>query len=249
MIIERTGFLLMAGVLAAGGAAGWLVHDSGIGQQSRGVAVVTPSPSPRIVAKAEPSAVVVVTLGAAEPRCDDSIGTAGDCPRVGPSDEGLCANHLAKRCADFKESFKPRVAQQAVACLNQLKGAERCDPARVNLCGHAALMTACAQIPEPAQGSYVNATTTSPASFTVDPSLVAPSALTIACRSMHGDCAGSQLCPSVSDCLQTMTGMNDQGRVRTLDCVANHYEDRGLLGCEAAPIDPTSARSGAAARR
>jgi hypothetical protein len=250
MVIERTGFFLMAGVLAAGGAAGWMAHDSGIGQQRRGVAVVTPAPTPPAVAQAEPSSVVVVNLGAPEPDCDDSIGAAGDCPSVGPADEGLCGNRLAKRCADFKESFKPRVAQEAVACLNQLKPGERCDPARINLCGHAALMAACPQVPEPAKGSYVNATTTSPASFTVDHSLVAPSALSIACQSMQGSCAGRPLCPSLADCVQTLTGMNDQGRVRTLECVANHCEDRGLLGCEAAPTDPTSLTPpGAAARR
>jgi hypothetical protein len=29
MIIERSGFLLIAGALAAGGGAGWLARDSG----------------------------------------------------------------------------------------------------------------------------------------------------------------------------------------------------------------------------
>lgn len=245
MIIERTGFLLMAGSLAAGGAAGWLVRDSNVGQERQGVVLATPAPAPAVAATAEPTGVVIVDLAAVAPACDDSAGVAEDCPSMGPSDEGLCGNRIAKRCADFKNSFKPRVAQEAVACLNRLKGNERCDLARIDRCGHAALMTACPQIDEPATGSYVHATTTSPASFTVEPSTAAPSPLVIACKSMEQSCAGHPLAPNLANCMQTLAGMNDQGRARTLSCVASHCEDLGLLGCEAAADPPP----GASARR
>lgn len=241
MIIERSGFLLIAGALAAGGGAGWLVRDSGIGQQRETVLVATPVPTPVVVAKPEPTGVMVVDSEAVAPACDDSVGAAEDCPNIGPSDEGLCGNRIAKRCADFKESFKPRVAQEAVACLNRLKGKERCDTARLDLCGHSALMTACPEMQEPATGTYIHATTTTPASFTVEPSTKAPSALAIACKSMQQSCADHALGPNVKDCIQTLAGMNEQGRARTLSCVASHCEDLGLLGCEAAAVEPAAA--------
>lgn len=245
MIIERTGFLLIAGSLAAGGAAGWVVRDSRIGQESGSVLLATPAPAPAVVATAEPTGVVVIDLEAVAPACDDSAGVPAECPSMGPADEGLCGNRVAKRCADFKLSFKPRVAQQAVACLNRLKGNERCDTARIDRCGHAALMMACPQVEEPATGNYVHATTTSPASFTVEPSTAASSALAIACKSMQQSCADHALGPNLADCMQTLAGMNDQGRARTLSCVASHCEDLGLLGCEAAADVPP----GASARR
>lgn len=236
----------MAGMLATGGVAGWLVNENDIGQPRRSVVLAEPAPTLPVTARVEPSGVAVVDLEAPATTCDDSIGAAEDCPSVGPADEGLCGNRIAKRCADFKESLKPRVAQQAVACLNRLKGNERCDMERVNLCGHAALMAACPEAVEPATGTYLASTSTKPASFALDRSTNAPSPLAIACKSMSESCVQQPLSPTLADCRQTLTGMNDTGRKRTLACVASHCQDRGLLGCEAAP---TEAISNAAAER
>ena len=125
----------------AGGAGGWFYRD-------RSPDMRPPPPAPAPVAKPStstppwPSAVAVVD--AMPPAaCDDSQGTPEQCPSVGPADEGICNNIIYKRCNEFKTAFKPKVATQAVACLRALKGYERCDPLRINQCGHMALMAAC----------------------------------------------------------------------------------------------------------
>src|SRR5450432_2060894 len=144
MVIEKTGFLLIAGTLAAGGVGGWLARDS---KAPRNHSADVPPPA---VTAAPVTSVVVIDRSPPPPVCDDSVGTPEDCPAVGPSDEGVCTNLAAKRCAEFKSAFKPKVAQAAVACLRRLKGNELCDPARVNLCGHEALMAACPDSTQPA---------------------------------------------------------------------------------------------------
>ncbi len=145
MIIEKSGFLLMAGTLAAGGVGGWLAHDAKA-HRERALYAEPPTPALPVVVASAPSAAVVAERVPAPPSCDDSLGTVEDCPAMGPADEGVCTNFAAKRCSEFKSAFKPRVAQAAVACVKTLKGNAACDPARVNLCGHSALMAAC---PEP----------------------------------------------------------------------------------------------------
>ncbi|HWZ92104.1 MAG TPA: hypothetical protein VNW92_24745 [Polyangiaceae bacterium] len=219
MVIERSGFLVLAGTLAAGGVGGWLARDSKA-QHDR-------SEQLRIAAMG--SAAPVVTSAAVvervpppppPPACDDNVGVPEDCPAVGPSDEGVCSNIAAKRCAEFKSAFKPKVAQAAVSCLRHLKGNELCDPARVNLCGHAALMAAC---PDPsaapnASDAGVNA-------------LSSPVAL--ACDNIAKSCANQALAPTPADCRQTLSGMTDFGRASMTDCLATHCGDKGLLGCEA----------------
>ena len=149
---------------------------------------------------------------------------------MGPSDEAVCANIIATRCADYKAAFKPKVAEQAVACLRELKAGERCDPARVNLCGHAALMSACPEPELPAKGNYVKATGTIPASFTLieDPKAV-PSPIVAACEGISKSCSGQ----SPTDCQQTLSGMNESGRASMVECMATHCRDKGLIGCEA----------------
>lgn len=237
MIIERSGFLLMASVLAVGGVGGWALRDSGVGRERAASAPPTP-----VVKAVEAKALEVSVLDNRLPAaaCDDSVGVADECPSVGPSDEGVCANIIAKRCADYKTAFKPKVAQQAVACLRQLKAAERCDPARVNLCGHTALMAACPEPELPAKGKYVKATATVPASFTLsqDPKAVLSPVLA-ACDSISKSCAGQ----SPTDCQQTLTGMNESGRTSMLECVATHCQDRGLLGCEGMQNSPVQGQA------
>ena len=219
MIIEKSGFLVLAGTLAAGGVGGWLAHDSKV-HKDRARYAEPPTTALPVVASA-PVVTATSERIPAPPVCDDSVGTPEECPAMGPADEGVCTNFAAKRCADFKSSFKPKVAQAAVACLKTLKGNAACDPARVNLCGHTALMAAC---PEPApdlrlaDGNGASAP---------------PSPVNTACDSIIKSCAGQSLGPTLVDCRQTLAGMSDFGRAGVVECMATHCGDKGLLGCEA----------------
>lgn len=229
MIIEKSGFLLMAGTLAAGGVGGWFVHDSKAHREG-----VTEVPVTTATASAAPIAaapVVVVDQTPPPPLCDDSVGTADECPAVGPSDEGVCSNIAAKRCAEFKSTFKPKVAATAVSCLRHLKGNELCDPARVNLCGHAALMAACPDSPPvpSANGTSANGATVS-ANGVAAPAPT--SAVAMACDTILKGCGTQTVNPSMVDCRQTLSGMSDFGRASMIACMATHCGDKGLLGCE-----------------
>jgi hypothetical protein len=213
MVIEKGGFLLIAGTLAAGGIGGWMAHDSRARRDQADV------PPPVAVTPAPVASVVVIDRTPPPPVCDDSVGTPEDCPAVGPSDEGVCSNIAAKRCAEFKSAFKPKVAQAAVACLRRLKGNELCDPARVNLCGHEALMAACPDVTPPA-GNDAGANALS-------------SPVAQACDNIVKGCASLPLGPTTADCRQTLSGMTDLGRATMAECMSTHCADKGLLGCEA----------------
>jgi hypothetical protein len=167
-----------------------------------------------------PSMIVAGDRVPTPPSCDDNVGTAEDCPAMGPADEGVCTNFAAKRCSEFKSAFKPKVAQAAVACIKLLKGNAACDPARVNLCGHSALMAACpAPTPDPK-------TTESNAAVVSSP-------IDSICENILKGCAGQPLLPTMADCRQTLSGMSDFGRASMVECMATHCGDKGLLGCEA----------------
>lgn len=112
------------------------------------------------------------------------------------------------RCADFKQMMKPRVAQAAVACLNKLSAAERCDPKRVELCGHLALMNACDDA-------------------------AATSTITNTCDKIVQTCGSSPLAPSQKECRLAMSGLREVGRDAMVDCTKKHCFDKGVLGCEA----------------
>ncbi|MEO8900644.1 MAG: hypothetical protein ABI488_03310 [Polyangiaceae bacterium] len=215
MIIEKGGFLLMAGTLAAGGVGGWLAHDSKAHREP----VVTPVAAPAPVAP--PASVVVIDRTPPPPLCDDNTGAPEDCPAMGPADEGGF-NFAAKRCADFKAAFKPKVAAAAVSCIRHLKPNEMSDPARVNLCGHSALMAACPEPPPaaPPQPGSSNEMGNIP----VPP----PSAVNVACDSIVKTCTGATL----ADCRQTLSGLTDTGRANMAECMTTHCADKGLLGCE-----------------
>jgi hypothetical protein len=219
MVIERAGFLLMAGTLAAGAGAGWLARDS---KAHRERAEEVPAAPAAVPAPSATTVVVVQPAPPPAPVCDDSVGTPGDCPAVGPSDEGVCSNVAAKRCAEFKSTFKPKVAAAAVSCLRQLKANELCDPARVNLCGHSALMAACPDLP-PATNANAAAN-----SGVAEPS----SPVTLACENILKGCANQALGPTLADCRQTLSGMSDFGRASMITCLQTHCGDKGLLGCE-----------------
>lgn len=236
MFVDRSSFLLVARALAAGGIAG-LGCDSMLGRPA-------PAPVPEPVASsATPTTTTPVVVEIVQPAavsgaplCDDTQGTAEECPSVGPFDEGMCPNIVNKRCNEFKAAMKPRVAAQAVACLRALKGHERCDAARINQCGHAALMSACQEPPRAQKGELTPASGTKPASVTlvVDPE-PDPSPLTAACAAILRSCGEKSLNPTLADCRQTLAGLNDTGRANMVDCVSAHCSDRGLYGCEAVP--------------
>lgn len=219
MIIEKSGFLLMAGTLAAGGVGGWLAHDAKAHRERAELAVPATTAVPIVTASA-PAVSVASDRIPTPPACDDSLGTVEDCPAMGPADEGVCTNFAAKRCSEFKSAFKPKVAQAAVACIKTLKGNAACDPARVNLCGHSALMAAC---PAPATDPKLTDST----------GAALGSALDSACENILKSCAGQPLLPTLVDCRQTLSGMSDFGRASMLECMATHCGDKGLLGCEA----------------
>ena len=233
MTVDKSDLLFMAGALVAGGVAGWLAHD--VGGHPEPTAFTEP-PTTALFVAASASPAVAIKHVPNPARCDDSVGTAPDCPATAADDEGVCtapdcpataaddegvcAKFVAKRCADFKSAFKPKVAQAAVACLRDLEGNAACDPARVNLCGHNALMAACPEaMPEPTQIAATGA---------------APGAsISSACDSILRSCAGQPRPPTLAECRRTLTGMSDLGRASIVECMAKHCADEGLVGCEA----------------
>ncbi len=244
MALDQSAFLLMTGALAAGGAGGYYAHQQGwIGhdKSAETVTVVQPVANPDeartdagtlSAANAPPVQSVEPVMAAAPlPLCDDSQGTPGDCPAPGmPTDEGGCGAFITTRCKDFKTSLKPRVAEVAVNCLRELKANERCDKNRVNLCGHLALTNACIE-PEPVS-TGVSATASAAAAATPP----APGSVVAMCDSIIKAAGTSRTGPTLADCRQTLSGMNETGRTRMLECMKKNWSTKGLLGCEA--IDP-----------
>jgi hypothetical protein len=215
MIIDRTSFFLALTGLVAGGAGGYFVGDRGLLNQPRtGVTDQQPLVAAPV---APPSATSEAPAAPPPPVCDDSVGTAATCPAPYPSEEGEgCGALPTKRCQDFKQAMKPRVAEHAVACLNALPPAQRCDLNRMNLCGHAALMSAC---PE-AEGAIVAG--------------VAPTdEVTTRCTSIAQGCNGAAFSPSMRECRGTLAGLSTFGREQIASCMKTHCGDKGLIGCEA----------------
>jgi hypothetical protein len=237
MAIDRTNFLFIAGALAAGGVGGWAYRDRDANLERLALANAKPPAPASATAPSGPVPVSVIDSRlAAAPACDDSQGTPEECPTVGPSDEGVCANVILKRCQEFKTAFDPKVATQAVACLRALKPGERCDVARINQCGHLALMAACPDPAPPVKGQLQKASGTEVPTVTLAFDAATPaSPVTTACDSIFKSCASLPLGPTSTDCRQTLTGLNDVGRANMVECVTAHCTDRGLYGCEAVP--------------
>jgi len=235
MSIDRTNFLFIAGALAAGGVGGWAYRDHDAGAARMALANATPPPKASETTPPGPIAVNVVDSRLlSAPVCDDSQGTPEECPTVGPSDEGVCANVVLKRCQDFKAAFAPKVATQAVACLRALRPNERCDPARVNQCGHLALMAACPAATPPLKAQLQSATGSEAPTVTLALDTSAPVSLVgAACESILKRCGSNPLNPTLGDCRQTLAGLNDVGRASMVECASTHCTDRGLYACEA----------------
>jgi hypothetical protein len=207
MYIDKASFFLALGTLAVGGAAGYAVSD-------RRLFATTSERTPPATGAAASATVAGLTApqAPAAPACDDMTGAPADCPPPPYSaDESGCAPIATKRCEEFKQAMKPRVAERAVACVLALNPAQRCDASRVNLCGHVALMNACG----PEQSV---------------PTGTAPGEdLGARCQAI------AQSCPSAGahDCEATLSGMTAIGRERMARCMSAHCADKGLVGCEA----------------
>jgi hypothetical protein len=222
MVVDRASFLLMASAMGSAGC------DTNFGRAPAPTPAATVAALPSVTPATGPIVVDILQHAAATgaAACDDSQGTAEDCPSVGPSDEGVCPNIIAKRCSEFKAAMKPRVAAQAVACLRALKGHERCDPARVNQCGHAALMSACPETPRPQKGHFQAASGTTPASVTpIAETTPDPSPVAAACSAILRSCGEKSGNPTAADCRMTLAGLNETGRANMVDCVSAHCSD------------------------
>jgi hypothetical protein len=234
MAIDRSDFFILATTLAAGGAGGWFFRDRSADLRPPPAPAPAPAPvAPSASTPPWPSAVAVVASNAA-PVCDDGQGTPEACPSIGPADEGICGNVIYKRCQEFKSAFKPRVATLAVACLRALKGNERCDPLRINQCGHLALMAACPEPAPPMKGELSSASEHIAPTVTLSSDPAAPaSPVVTACEGILKACKSAPLGPTFDDCRRTLVGLNDLGRASMVDCVSAHCVDRGLYLCEA----------------
>lgn len=254
MAIDKGTFLLMTAALAGGGAAGYLVNEKHNDDLRARSEPTPPGEAPRVTApRATPPATPVVDgavsdgavaaaapdAGVAKekevataPSCSDDVGTPAACPVdfPGPSEEGMCKGgvHWAgKRCADFKATMKPRVAQAAIDCLRTLQGASSCDAQRANACGHMALMSACQeQVPT----THASVTT---ATLSAAPEVAAPEGSVQAqCLAIVKAAVGSAT--SYADCVRTLSGMNELGRRNAVACMQSPSTNTlGLLGCEA----------------
>src|SRR6187551_860870 len=83
MSLDRNRFLFIAAALAtaAGCDTKWAAPAP---------APAAPAAAPSVVAPALPIPVDILPATTAVPVCDDSQGSAEECPSVGPSDEGVC---------------------------------------------------------------------------------------------------------------------------------------------------------------
>ena len=238
MNIDRGSFLILVSTLAIGAAGGYVTAEKRLlpavdkwrGRPPEYSAPEPPKPTP--VADAAPPAALPPPPPA--PTCDDSAATVGECPPPGyPTVEGGCGSFANIRCSELKQSVKPKVAQAVVTCLNKLTTQERCDTARVTLCGHLALVNAC---PERDADGDGGASFGPPGGLNASTPQGAPTgahAVGATCQAIIAGCGASPIAPSITECRQLLSGMNDTGRERTRACMKNHCFDRGLVGCEA----------------
>lgn len=216
MSFDRSHFFLMTAALAAGGAGGWVLRDQDP------LALLDPNATEPVARGAPAAPAAPAEPEATAPACDDSVGAAGVCPPMGPAAEGVCSNYASKRCGEFKTSFKPKVAENAVTCIRGLTGAELCNAARVDLCGHAALMSSCQEVDTYTANAREEGVTPPPSS-----------SVTTECAAIVKSCGAAPLAPSIDECRRTISGMNAAGRAAVATCMAAHCTDRGLIGCEA----------------
>ena len=223
MQFDRGAYLLLVSSLSAGGVAGYVASEKDVVPHLQGSSHAASAKTEISSAPAHVEAVATPVVAApvvaapvvavpSAPTCDDSVGEPDACPSfVSPTEEGGCGGFATARCNDFKKAMKPRVAQAAVACLNKLSAGERCDPKRVELCGHLALMNACED-------------------------RVPTSTAASACETIVQTCGASPVAPSLNECRLAMSGLREVGREAMLDCAKKHCFDKGVLGCEAVAV-------------
>ncbi|HEY1693330.1 MAG TPA: hypothetical protein VGG39_14280 [Polyangiaceae bacterium] len=211
MQIDPKSFFILVVTLGAGGVAGFEASEKHLFFPPP-----PPPPAPAPVVSAAPPPAPTPPPPRPVPTCDDAVGAAGTCPPPGwPAEEGGCGNLPTKRCEDYKASFRPRVAERAVACINALNPNQRCDKDRLNLCGHEALMNACSVLPDYAEAPDA-----------------APDELATRCSAIAQECGGVPLGATARDCRDTLAGMSSAGRDRMATCMKTHCNDKGLLFCE-----------------
>ena len=260
MALDKSAFMLIVGSLAAGGAGGYYYHAKSASEvrpdgasattapatSAGGPSTAGTSPAGATANAAAASATASATASASAlaassaPACDDTVGTPAECPSGAPgsADEGICGGNgsiAIKRCRDYKASFKPRVAELAVACLRKLTGEQLCDPTRANLCGHEALMLACHESPPLAQSALTSANL---AAAPTDPLAAPRSPVAAQCATILKGCATAVPPVSLADCLRTLSGMTESGRAGMVACMKTGCELKGLLGCEGLPPPP-----------
>jgi hypothetical protein len=227
MQIDAKSFFMIVATFAAGGAAGYMASEKHVFAPPPPQPTKDPTPAPSVAAvdAAPPPVATVVDAAPAAPpplpACDDSVGKPGDCPPIGlPTEEGGCGAYANKRCNEYKQAMKPRVADSAVTCIAKLTPQERCDPKRIDLCGHVALQNACV---EPDMVSYVGWDAGPPPA----------NGVTATCTAMIAACTNATVPPSLVDCQRTLAGLNPKGREQMQACVKKHCNDKGFLYCEA----------------
>ncbi|HTQ41247.1 MAG TPA: hypothetical protein VMI75_00725 [Polyangiaceae bacterium] len=221
MQIDAGSFFILAFTLAAGGVGGYYASEKHLFRPPPPPPAAPPPPAPTVSAA---TSAPPPPPPKPAPTCDDMVGSPGACPPpVWPAEEGMpgCGTLPTKRCEDFKQAMKPRVAERAVACLNALNQAQRCDPNRLELCGHTALMSACS-IVEPLGPDGAGA-----------PSDSGTDEIATHCASILHECEGVSSGPTMHDCRTTLAGMSVLGRDRMVACMKTHCTDKGLLFCEA----------------
>ena len=257
MAIDKSAFMLIVGSLAAGGAGGYYYHakstrSSGSDVRPEGANPTSAAPVPSVAPASAPSASVTASASASAgtgvpisaPACDDTVGAPAECPSGAPSsaDEGICGGNgsiAIKRCRDFKLSFKPRVAELAVACIRKLSGDQLCDPTRANLCGHEALMLACHEAVSPSQTTLTSANLAAAAPDPLPtPTALPSSPVATQCAAILKGCAAAIPPVSLADCHRTLSGMTESGRAGMVACMKTSCETKGLLGCEGLPPPP-----------
>jgi hypothetical protein len=136
MIVDRTTFLLLTGVIAAGAACTTAKTDgSDAGASSGGPATDAASDVSTADAADAADAANADAADGEGGTCNDDVGTPGDCTTA------TCSNF--GKCDAYKVNFKPKVAAAAVACIKALPGGASCDALLVYGCGNDALKAAC----------------------------------------------------------------------------------------------------------
>ncbi len=213
MNIDKSSFFLLVTTIGASAAGGWFARDRLL-LRSEVERSTPPSAQPEPAPPPSASAPPASSLEAPAPSCDDEEGTVPDC--VGfpdPGDEAECRSLVYSRCAQYKESLKPKAARAAVECLKRLKVNQVCDLIAINKCGHEALMASCPVAPTKVGSS--------------------PTEIDQTCEKILTSCKDAKPGPTPTDCRQTLSGLNPTGRTKMVACMQKLCDARGLYGCEA----------------